>query len=140
MQLVDTSVWVEIFRRPPLLTLDDIAVEHEQIVTCLPVIQEVLQGFDDERLFSIARTAMYATTCLEMPVTSATIDRAIEIYRRARRQGVTLRSSVDCLIAACALPHGATVVHADRDYANIARVTALQQRDLSTVLARRRKK
>jgi predicted nucleic acid-binding protein len=42
--LVDTSVWIETFRAKPSLRLDRL-VEFEDIVTCLPIIQEVLQGF-----------------------------------------------------------------------------------------------
>ena len=39
------------------------------------------------------------------------------LYRSARRVGLTVRSSVDCLVAACALRHDLEVLHRDRDYA-----------------------
>ncbi|MCE9581620.1 MAG: PIN domain-containing protein [Planctomycetes bacterium] len=48
----------------------------------------------------------------------------------ARRQGVTVRSSVDCLIAACALRHQLTVLHRDRDFHRLAKVSPLRQRKL----------
>ena len=48
MVLVDTSVWVEVFRRPSRLALASVA-DIEEVVTCLPVVQEVLQGFLDDR-------------------------------------------------------------------------------------------
>ena len=54
------------------------------------------------------------------------------LYRAARRAGFTPRSGVDCLIAACALRHGLTVVHVDRDYAALARISPLSQRALRT--------
>ncbi|PYR37973.1 MAG: hypothetical protein DMF90_04895 [Acidobacteria bacterium] len=129
--LVDTSAWIEVFRRPARITL---AVDR--IVTCLSVVQEVLQGFDDERAFEIARTAMYALPCVETPLTDTVVDNAVDIYRRARRAGVTVRSSVDCLVAACALRNHLTIVHRDRDYANIAKVVALEQTDISPLLKR----
>jgi predicted nucleic acid-binding protein len=47
MVLVDTSVWIELFRRTRPLDLSDF-VAIDEIVTCLPVVQEVLQGFRDE--------------------------------------------------------------------------------------------
>ncbi len=50
MVLVDTSVWIEVFRRGKTLSLESV-VDPDDIVTCLPVIQEVLQGFDDERAY-----------------------------------------------------------------------------------------
>ena len=136
MFLVDTSVWIELFRRGSRLTLDDLVEERDLVVTCPPVIQEVLQGFDDERAFRIARTAMLAMPCVGSPLTLPVIEGAVDIYRRARRQGVTVRSSVDCLIASCALRHALTVLHRDRDYAQIAKVAALDQRDVGPLVKR----
>ena len=53
---------------------------------------------------------------------------AVDLYRTARKNGLTVRSSVDCLIAACALRHGIEVLHRDRDYGHLARVSALRER------------
>jgi predicted nucleic acid-binding protein len=129
--LVDTSAWIEIFRRPSRIALDDIIDNTDRVVTCLPVIQEVLQGFDDERAFRIAEKAMHALPCVESPMSRELIDLAVDIYRRARRGGITVRSSVDCIIAACAARHRLTVVHRDRDYPNLARVVALEEIDIT---------
>ena len=137
MLLVDTSAWIEVFRRPNRITLDEIVDDRDLVVTCLPVIQEVLQGFQDDRAFEIGRSAMYAFPCVESPLTSGVFDRAVDIYRRARRAGVTVRSSVDCLIAACATRHALTVVHCDRDYGNLAQVVSLEHIDISGMLAER---
>ena len=49
---------------------------------------------------------------------------------RDARAGVTVRSSVDCVIAACALRHDLTVLHVDRDFTNLARVSHLEARDV----------
>ena len=139
MLLVDTSAWIEVFRRGSDVSLDDIVDDRDRIVTCLPVIQEVLQGFDDDRAYEIARSAMYAWPIVESPLSSAVVDRAIDIYRRARRAGVTVRSSIDCLVGACAAIHGLTVVHCDRDYANIARVVSIAHVDISRLVRRQRR-
>lgn len=125
--LLDTSVWIETFRRRNPLRLEEI-VEFDQIVTCLPVIQEVLQGFRDEGAFRVARDAMLALPVVESPLSITVVEEAVGLYRTARRQGLTIRSSVDCLIAACALRHGLTVLHRDRDYPLLGKVSALQQR------------
>ncbi|MFP5378199.1 MAG: PIN domain-containing protein [Vicinamibacteria bacterium] len=124
MTLVDTSVWVEVFRHKSTFRLES-AIDFEEIVTCLPVIQEVLQGFDDEAAFRTARTAMKALPIVEMPMHESVYDHAVDLYRRARRAGVTVRSSVDCLIAACALRHALPVLHCDRDFDALARVSSL---------------
>lgn len=125
--LLDTSVWIEVFRRRNPLQLEEV-VEFDQIVTCLPVIQGVLQGFRDEQAYRIARDAMLALPIIEASLGVSLVEEAVGLYRMARKQGLTVRSSVDCLIAACALRHGLTVLHRDRDYPQLAKVSALQQR------------
>jgi predicted nucleic acid-binding protein len=127
--LVDTSVWIEVFRRDTTFRLESVA-DLEEVVTCLPVIQEVLQGFRDERAFQVARESMYALPIVESPLKSAVFDEAIDLYRRSRQAGITVRSSIDCLIAACALRHRLTIVHRDRDFNGLARVCPLDARDI----------
>jgi predicted nucleic acid-binding protein len=130
MRLVDTSVWIEVFRKPSRFDLTSV-VYLDEVVTCLPVIQEVLQGFLDERAFRIARDAMFALPILESPVPSGAYEEAAQLYRSARRVGVTVRSSVDCLIAACAIRHGIPVLHHDRDFSLLARVSPLKEQKVS---------
>jgi len=125
--LVDTSVWIEVFRRTRPLDLTAI-VPFEEVVTCLPVIQEVLQGFRDEYAYRIARDAMLALPVVESALGSDLTLEAVGLYRTARLRGMTIRSSVDCLIAACALRHDLEVLHRDRDFAAIARVSPLRHR------------
>jgi len=81
---------------------------------------------------------MYAFTCVDVPFGRSLVDSAIDLFRRARRAGVTVRSSVDCLIAASALRHGLTVVHCDRDYDQLARVVPLDHVNISPRLRRKR--
>jgi predicted nucleic acid-binding protein len=128
--LVDTSIWIDVFRKPSRLRLEEVA-DFDEIVTCLPVIQEVLQGFDREADYRRAREAMWSLPIVEAPIGAGVIDEAVDLYRRARRAGVTVRSSVDCVIAACALRHDLTVLHVDRDFTNLARVSQLEARDLN---------
>ena len=127
MYLVDTSVWIEVFRKKSRFRLESL-VDFEEVITCLPVVQEVLQGLQDERAFRIAHEAMYALPVVESPLDSDVFDEAVQLYRSARRAGLTVRSGVDCLIAACALRHQLTVLHHDRDFDSIARVSTLQTR------------
>jgi predicted nucleic acid-binding protein len=132
--LVDTSAWIEVFRRRPRVTLEDVAGNLDRVVTCLPIVQEVLQGFDDERAFRVAHTAMWALPCVESPLAPAVVDAAVDLYRRARRAGLTVRSGVDCLIAVCAYRHHLRVVHRDRDFAQLASVLSFEQEDISARL------
>ncbi|MHB2017942.1 MAG: type II toxin-antitoxin system VapC family toxin [Candidatus Xenobia bacterium] len=127
MILVDTTVWIEVFRRHHPLDLAA-TVDFESIVTCLPVVQEVLQGFREEAAFRTARDAMLSLPMVENPLPLELVGEAVDLYRTARRHGLTIRSSVDCLIAACALRHDLEVLHRDRDYPALARVSTLRQR------------
>lgn len=127
--LVDTSVWIEVFAKPQRLDLESI-VSIDQVVTCLPVIQEVLQGFRDEAAFRIAREAMRSLPVVESPMEESVFIEAANLYRSARRSGITVRSSVDCLIATCALRGGLSLLHADRDFGLIAQVEALDEHDI----------
>lgn len=127
MVLVDTSVWIESFRPRSRLHIDEI-VDFDDVVTCLPVVQEVLQGFRDERAYQIARESMLALPIVESPVPMAVFEEAAALYRSARRAGVTVRSGVDCLVAACAIRHRLTVLHRDRDFDLLARIAPLEAR------------
>jgi predicted nucleic acid-binding protein len=128
--LVDTSVWIEVFRTRHPLDLEQ-RVDFGDVVTCLPVLQEVLQGFRDERAYRVALGAMQALPIVESPLERSLFLEAVDLYRTARRTGATVRSSIDCLIAACAIRHDLEILHRDRDFAALARISSLRQRSLS---------
>lgn len=127
MVLVDTSVWIATFSRRQPLDLEKV-VHFDDIVTCLPVVQEVLQGFRDEAAFRRARDAMLALPMVEAPLRREVVTDAVNLFRLGRTAGLTVRSSIDCLIAACALRHDLEVLHRDRDFAALARISGLRQR------------
>lgn len=129
MLLVDSSVWIETFRKPSRLEFDSIA-DLSEVVTCLPIIQEVLQGFRDERAFRIAREAMWALPVIESPLHSEVFAEAIRLYRQARHAGLTIRSGVDCLIAVCAIRHSLVVLHHNRDFEALAKISPLEAREV----------
>lgn len=127
MILVDTSVWIEVFKKRHPFDLEK-TVDFADIVTCLPVLQEVLQGFRDERAFRLAHEALSSLPIVDSPLDRAVVDSAVDLYRSARRRGLTVRSSVDCLVAASALRHDLEVLHHDRDFSLLAKVAPLRQR------------
>ncbi len=130
MILVDTSAWIEVFRASSRVDLEAVA-PLEEVVTCLPVIQEVLQGFRNEPAHRVAREALLSLPCVEAPLRTEVVVAAAELYRAARRAGVTPRSGVDCLIAECAIRHGLVLLHHDRDFEALARVSSLEVRRLT---------
>ena len=125
MILVDTSAWVAMFRKSRPYRLEP-GIDLEEVVTCLPVIQEVLQGFREEGAYRTARDAMLALPIVESPMEQSLFLEAAELYRAARRRGLTVRSSVECLIAACALRHDLPILQADRDFELLSSVAPLR--------------
>ena len=76
-----------------------------------------------------AREALLSLPIVESYVEIASYLEAASLYRSARRSGLTIRSPVDCLIASCALRHDLGILHYDRDYTSLARITPLRQRE-----------
>ncbi len=129
MTLVDTSVWVELLNGP----LGSRVTEAEllRFVTCGPILQEVLQGLRDDPASEALREGLLALPVLSDPLPIAIFLSAAEIYRLGRAKGYTIRSSIDCLIAAIAIENGVPVWHKDRDFEAIARYTSLRTRRVS---------
>ncbi len=126
MVLVDSSVWI-LLRGAGFVDL----LGADEPVVCPPVIQEVLQGARSEREYRGLREIFRTTEVLDSPVSIEVYEHAAVIFRTARAAGYTIRSMNDCLIAATAIRNGVPVLHADRDFANIARVTTLEHRNLA---------
>jgi predicted nucleic acid-binding protein len=124
--LADTSVWIDLLSKRPTLRLTEDAIP--QLVTCAPVLQEVLQGVSDDIKAARVRRSLEAFPVLDDPLPSSRFLEAADIYRQGRRRGLTIRSSMDCLIAAIALQAKVTVWHRDRDFEAIAQFTALKTR------------
>jgi predicted nucleic acid-binding protein len=122
MILVDTSVWVRFLRQKAVLVPEELFLW----VTCGPILQEVVQGLRDHPSAPAFRDALLALPRVADPVTLDTYLHAAEIYRLGRRKGYTIRSSIDCLLAAIAIENAVPIWHHDRDFEIIARYTSLE--------------
>lgn len=124
MILIDTSIWIEFLNGRLGQTLPPDA--ELQFLTCPPVLQEVFQGLRDAPAAESLRESMLAVPRLADPVPLDLYLEAADVYRVGRRKGYTIRSTVDCLIAAIAMEHRVPVWHRDSDFETIARFTALE--------------
>ena len=125
MYLVDTSAWIDYFRQvdTEATRLFTEVLDRDYPFGITPEIyQEVLQGAASERDFE--QLAEYlGTQRLYRPETTVESYReAARIYFRCRRSGVTVRSTIDCIIARTCIEHGLMLLHDDRDFLNMARV------------------
>jgi predicted nucleic acid-binding protein len=125
--VVDTTVWIDFleargtsFHRH----LADLVRADAPIALVDIVYGEVLQGIRDEEISQRTRASLLAHPILR-PRGLETFESAANLYRAARRSGLTIRKSVDCLIAATCLEAGAAIYHNDRDFDGLARVSAL---------------
>jgi len=122
--LVDTSVWVDFFNSSwgqGRIELQRMIAAAESLALTGVVVAEVLQG--------ITRDAQEIAHYLSQwpllePRGFATYAEAAAIFRLARAKGVSL-TTIDALIAAIAIEHAASVFTLDKDFSQIARLTAL---------------
>jgi hypothetical protein len=125
MVLVDTSVWVDLFRNrrtESARRLRGILDDGRPFAITPMIAQEILQGAADEREYALLDGYLTSQTML-LPLHPVDSHRhAARIYFDCRRRGFTPRSTVDCLIAQVALEHAVPLLHDDRDYERIARI------------------
>ncbi len=120
--LVDTSVWIDFFagRDTPQTRFFKEAIREGAYVALTGVIlTEILQGVPSDSGFARLRKDLSSFRVLN-PASEDTYVHAARLYRMGRKRGVTIRSLVDCLIAAVAMENGTTVLHKDRDYERIS--------------------
>ena len=127
MILVDTSAWVE-FDRATGSRLDtrltELIATTDEVAVTEPVIMEVLAGARDDRREHDLRRLMQRFPLMQFDA-AIDFDAATRIYRMCRRSGVTPRGMVDCMIAAVALRHGASLLANDTDLDRVARVMGI---------------
>jgi predicted nucleic acid-binding protein len=115
--LVDSSVWIDYFcsaDTPQVVLLDSLLGRSPLAVGDL-IAAEVLQGIDDEQQFKRVRKVLDAFEHIEL----AGYDLAVKAsgnYRVLRSMGITIRKTVDTLIATRCIEDGLTLLHADRDF------------------------
>jgi predicted nucleic acid-binding protein len=131
--LVDTSAWVEYDRAtdsPVDRRLSELIENSDLVAVTEPVAMEVLAGArDDRREADLGRLLRRFELLGFDPV--ADFDGAVRIYFRCRAVGVTARGMVDCMIAAVAWRHEATLLANDADMDRVASVIGLRIDDSS---------
>ena len=127
MILVDTSVWIEIFRDNTGKVVEAFKerVGSENCVISRFNQLELLQGARDEKEWRLL--ADYLTTQYYLEADNNTWQEAARIYFELRRKGVTINSPIDCCIAQIAMEHGAILLHRDKDFEKISRIRPLRQ-------------
>jgi len=125
--IVDSSAWIDYFNgadTPAGRRLEQAIDENEWLGVIDLIVMEVLQGFRHDKDFRYAHDLF-----LSLPRATLTAEahvRAAQLYRKLRSKGVTVRSTIDCLIAQACIDGDSALITSDMaDFAGIAKHSAL---------------
>ncbi len=128
MIVVDTSVWIDVLNErdtPQAARCIALIEGGEPIALTDIVVTEILQGLRSDREARLVERYLRAFPILRLDGLDDFV-LAADLYRAARRAGVTIRKTLDCLIAAPCVRTGAPLLHADTDFDQLAKCTPLR--------------
>jgi predicted nucleic acid-binding protein len=126
--VVDTSVWVDVLNDAPTPQAQRciaLIEAGEPIALTDIILTEILQGLRSDKEAQLVERHLRAFPILRLESLDDFV-LAAELYRTARRAGVTIRKTLDCLIAVPCVRTGAPLLHADEDFDRLATCTPLQ--------------
>jgi predicted nucleic acid-binding protein len=125
--LVNSSAWIDYFKgaiTEQTEKLDEL-LGHEPLAIGDLILTEVLEGFDDDRSFNAARRMLTSLTVVELGGQEIAIQ-AARNFRALRRLGVTVRKTIDTVIATRCIESGYRLLHSDRDFDPFAKHLGLR--------------
>jgi len=121
MILIDTTVWIDLFsdnETSQVKKLENLIFHQEDLCTCGVIMTQVLQGIRNDqeyrKILSVLKNLLY------LPMDQSVFIQSSNIFRTLRKQGITIRKSIDCMIAAVCIEHDCQFLHNDRDFTFIA--------------------
>jgi len=125
MILVDTSVLIGYFKGSKGTPYDKMnyLIDNEiPFGICHYVYQELLQGALNEKEFNLLKDYLDSIPFYDLRYGKESFENAALMYMNCRKKGVTVRSTMDLLIAEIAIENDLYLFHNDNDYTNIAKV------------------
>ena len=117
MIVVDSSVWIDYFtgkNSPEVNRLESLLGEEPVAIGDL-MLTEVLQGFKSDRDFRKAKALLLSLTVVNMLDTPIALKSA-ESFRTLRKRGITVRKTIDCIIATWCIENGLALLQSDKDF------------------------
>lgn len=127
MYLIDTSVWIDYFRGRAHQPVDYfIRIIKEEIPFGITshIYQEILQGAASKKDFQVLVEYLDTQRFFHPKNPVLSYADAAKLYLNCREEGITIRSTIDCLVAQTAIEHNLILVHKDKDYLQIKKVNA----------------
>lgn len=127
MILVDSSVWIDYFRgkNTPQADRLDSLLDTDLLAVGDLMLAEVLQGFASERDFNQVRRLLMSLELIDIGG-SDVAPQAARNFRTLRALGVTVRKTIDTLIATRCIESGIALLYSDRDFDPFARHLGLR--------------
>ena len=127
MILVDSSVWIDYFKGTIAAHTEklDRLLGREPLAIGDLILAEVLQGFDNDRDFNDARKMLTSLMVVELGGRQVAIQ-AAKNFRALRKLGVTVRKTIDTVIATRCIESGYDLLHNERDFDPFARHLGLR--------------
>jgi len=126
--VVDTSVWIDVLNdsaTPAARHCVELLEADADLALTDVVLAELLQGLRSDREAERVEERLRAFTVLRLESLDDFV-RSAALYRTARRSGVTIRRTLDCLIAAVCVREDVPILHADADFDRLASCTPLR--------------
>jgi predicted nucleic acid-binding protein len=126
--VVDTSVWIDVLNDADTGSARrcvELIEAGEPVALTDVILTEVLQGLRSDQESRLVERHLRAFPILRLEDLDDFV-LAASLHRSARRAGVTIRKTLDCLIAAPCVRTGAPLLHADEDFDRLASCTALR--------------
>jgi predicted nucleic acid-binding protein len=126
--LVDSSVWIDYFKGAATAQTEklDMLLGREPLAIGDLILTEVLQGFSAERDFNEARKMLTSLTVVELGGQRIAIQ-AARNFRKLRNLGVTVRKTIDTVIATRCIESGYDLLHNDREFDPFAKHLGLRE-------------
>lgn len=124
MILVDTSVWIDFLSgndTSPVAALDELIEQGVPFGLTDIICQELLQGVATEEEYDRLRVFLGTQRFFRVENGLDSYAEAAMLYFRCRRQGITVRSTIDCLIAQIAIENDLLLLHDDSDFQRMAK-------------------
>jgi predicted nucleic acid-binding protein len=128
MILLDTSALIEFLNRtgsPADTAIETLISNNADVAIAEIVLTEVLQGIKNESEYREVLASLLTIPILSLKDHGSYI-KAADLYRTCRTKGLTIRSTIDLLIAQTAIEHNTELLHNDRDFDAIASVSSLK--------------
>ena len=121
MYLLDSSIWIDAINGKPKVVDFLKQLQPNTLGLNYLIYAEVLQGAKQNK-FDTYCAYLSAQPFYTLKDGKTSYEQAAQIYRKCRKQGITIRSSIDCLIAQCAIENDLILLHNDKDFDKIASI------------------